>query len=117
MSQPGPEVDNRELRDELARVMGWRFEGPPKWRHRLWFKDDPLPGHPGDMEHHVPNTLDSAAACLPEGAWQCNDFWWFWFPPMSPVTKPGAQVRRTGDEIADRFALALAAMKAKEGKA
>ena len=116
--------DNREVRDKLARAMGWAYssdyghvleEGSTAKLPRIfldaWNSD----------QHPIPNTLDSAAACLREG--------WIWrrefaTDPHHPELglmliwsthhdKHGmVWLRDTGDELADRFALALASWEA-----
>jgi hypothetical protein len=107
-------TDNRELRDELARVLGWKQhpEIPRVWWGPAQTFDDE-----GTATHPIPNTLDAAAACLPEGWtwWKVAGAWLSCVPGKADEGK-AVEVPDTGDEIADRFALALAAHKAKESR-
>ncbi len=116
-------ADNREVRDELAKLMGWRPVGPTNqiaFSHWVNDRGDPYQDPDGFLgSHPIPNTLDSADAAMPEG--------WDWVRvPLPPF--PGKQVFHwyatnstfsvevpdTGDRKADLFALALAARKAQE---
>lgn len=99
---------NEELRDWLARDMGWTFRSA--CGNHWWEQSE---GDPGTENHPIPNTLDAAAAAMPEG--------WDWWKSSSEYLAQAAgtdfvRVRSTGDEITDRFRLAvLCHMAGKKG--
>ena len=70
-----------------------------------------------DCGHPIPDTLDSAAACLREGwCWERTSYQW----KARSIQRPRGEdtvlwdvfVPDTQDELADRFALALASWEA-----
>ena len=107
--------DNREVRDELAMLMGWKkeFHQYPGEPGEYGWRGGPNNGfqwsHPaGD------DTIDSAAACLPEEYMFCYSP--NWASTYNGNTDETIRVARTGDEKADRFQLALLAWRAMKGK-
>lgn len=106
---------NDELRDWLAE------SGDPS---NQWKKKDGRWFHPrfhrqgcGQKRHPIPNTLDAAAAALPEGV-----DWYRDLPQMGRMRNYGAVVGDqliactpvTDDERTDRFRLAVLCIMAKE---
>lgn len=98
-----------QVRDRIAQEHGWTFDpSDSSWaipRGEMRFPGSRYGDHP------IPNTLDSAAKCLPEGwKWGIDadgeDEWWYALPPgwdgEEYQTCP-----RTKDERNDRFKLAL----------
>ena len=108
-------MDNQEVRDELARLMGWThtrstdpaIEGcPPCWEHtdgRRLFHG----------AHPVPNTMDAADAAMPDG-WDWERFRMADTNLMWEATCGArrATVLDTGNKKTDLFNLALASRKA-----
>lgn len=109
---------NEELRDWLARRLGWEpFAG--SWAH--------YSGHNYDTfnaigDHPFPNTIDAAAKCLPEGwKWTIEPDYdascfetrgerWAGYGPNDEEV----YADRTTDEATDRFRLAAKAIQAME---
>lgn len=98
-----------QVRDEIARLDGWTLE-----EDGMWYKAGEWPR----KEHPFPPTLDGAASALPKG-WE-----WTLAYHYDGVKRWAAQDKNcrntqmkanTGNEIYDRYALALAAMKAERG--
>lgn len=107
---------NQAVRDRLAGMMGWEYklciDPAVEGSMRAWTDGKAILfyGH-----HPIPNTLDSAAACLPPK--------WRWFREpyrignviwVACTESKTVRVPDTGDEKADRFALAEAAKGARE---
>jgi len=66
--------------------------------------------------HPFPPTLDGAAKALPEGVyWTRNGEGWFTY--INNTFTPLATTADTGDEIHDRYRLAMEARKAMKGAA
>ena len=105
---------NEQLRDWLAERQGWKLECfvDDKSRRKtspLWCRGNVALG---DNEHIIPNTIDAAAKCLPEG-----DIVEMTQSVVSALrTKDGSRVfvPRTADERTDRFRLAVKAIRAME---
>ena len=103
------DATNEELRDWLAIKLGWTRNDDGSWgfvnKHgkvSKWSWDP------------IPNTIDAAAKCLPEGwKWDTGTFVWAAWKPGGHMV----QVDRTADEATDRFRLAVKAIMAmEEGK-
>lgn len=114
---------NRVLRDELAGLMpqGWtQIDSSANVTFSHWVdkNGDPCLDAECEFVHPIPNDLTTAAACLPDG--------WYWIRRhidnvLTWTGCPGPalggindirHVTDTGNEISDRFALALACRKA-----
>ena len=96
-------MTTQQVRDELAKMMGWMLtrEGGDTWRH----KD---PTRPWSL-HPIPDTIESALACLPEGlSWRRYGGVFYAFDDGGDEI----EVPDTGNVKADLFNLALAAQKA-----
>jgi hypothetical protein len=99
-----------QCRDKLAEMEGWKKKHE-RWYHPVWHKLGS-----GQKRHPIPATLDAAAAAMPEGWWWERDkrrkVW-----RIGPVGTDAWQkcLEDTGDEIADRFNIALLARE--KGKA
>lgn len=112
--------DNIEIRDKLAEAepRRWRrVPSSPTISFEHWIDQHGQPSldiSDGEPTHPIPNTIDGAAACLREGwEWQRyydagRSLWWVAVPPR-PIGCEHVRVPDTGDEKADRFALAFAA--------
>ena len=101
------DATNEELRDWLANRNGYtKIEG-------LWYRQSSVYGDGSEL-HPIPNTIDAAAKCLPEGwKWDTGTFVWAAWKPGGHMV----QVDRTADEATDRFRLAVKAIMAmEEGK-
>lgn len=113
--------DNTEVRDRLAAMMGFvKFSASDTIAYEHWLDSDGCPVMDGDdglPAHPIENSLDSAAACLPK------DWTWarwgdgVWIAQKHGVgNRPMVEVVDTGDELADRFALAEAVHRAEGEK-
>jgi len=101
--------DTTAVRDELARMMGFvKAEDDEGYE---WYDKD---GKLFDDDHPIEDTLDSAAACMPEGwGWNKVHGWFAAYKIGRPSGgKNNVCVPDTGDEKLDRFNLALAARRA-----
>lgn len=99
-------MTTQEIRDELARMDGWEPVD------HGWMND-----HECVNDHPHPATLDGAAAAMPEGVkWSKHGTYGrarcATYRAYAANNKMLAMVLDTGDEIHDRYALALAARKA-----
>lgn len=101
-----------EIRDEMARMDGYRDAcgGGALWTDASVNSSRLFP-------HPYPNTLDAAAAALPEGWWWTKEAedgekirWYAFNPRYSFVSVPD-----TGNEIDDRHRLAYEAKVAMKG--
>lgn len=108
-----------EVRDALAGADGWNTynEGVPDdgARHVSWWRytlDAVHGGRTWCKSHPHPATLDGAAAALPEGWtwWKVTAEW-----AAQAAHSPMIYIPDTGDEIADRYRLALACRLAEKG--
>lgn len=115
-------MTNEEVRDDLARLAGWRIFNMPSGP-KLYL----APGKPDDadcqVDHPMPPTLDGANAAIPRG-WR----WQRWGPYYSarcvhpqamirmPVESRLVEVNDTGNPVHDLYALALACVRAGEAK-
>jgi len=102
-----------ECRDWLAADEGWKRKGD-RWKHPVWHKLGS-----GQKRHHIPATLDAAAAAMPEGWWWLKSdlsfFETWWLAGRKALYE--IKIRSTGNELADRFNLAvLVREKIKENK-
>jgi len=129
-----------ELRDWLAERRGWKlvtsgtffgtnsdgskfpWRPTPDWP--LWHLDKKELRE--GSNHPIPATLDAAAAAMPDGwTWEraieleadCELFW-LGYPKNITRRCPERLVRLldTGDEIRDRYAMAVACIQAQEAK-
>ena len=103
---------NEELRDWLANKQGWNKTGPVSW-HQSSRGDDGATSSWCANCHPIPNTIDAAAKCLPEG-------WKLLIHELTMKAYRGlwatfVTVDRTSDEATDRFRLAVKAIMAMEG--
>lgn len=104
-------MTTQEIRDELARMDGFTRHEPPGGGDPYWTHEssrDPFYADPH------PATRDGAAAAMPEG-WTWGRGWNVlrWIATKTGTCwADGVQVPDTGDEIHDRYSLALAARKA-----
>jgi len=97
-----------EVRDELARMDGWRqalrhrhASGVEQW---CWERD----GGDESFDHPHPATLDGAAAAFPKDWTWTRDPSWYGWPPGIRSHWNAVSVPDTGDEVLDRYRLALA---------
>lgn len=107
---------NEMTLDEVRDFLMWRDGWSHVLRHRhasgadqwCWERDN------GDetFDHPHPATLDGAAAALPEGWtwWKVTAEW-----AAQAAHSPMIYIPDTGDEIADRYRLALACRLAEKG--
>lgn len=124
---------NQVLRDELAGMMGWT-RNPEKDQRRggqdyeCWVKGGDAcwehTEHDSFLTHPIPNNLTTAVACLPDEwrwlRWMLQGKWCWTALRQGHISSNiqdwvrdgGVTVPDTNDEIADRFALALACRKA-----
>lgn len=110
--------DNTEVRDELARLAGWRFvQSTDTAAFPHWVNDDGSPCLDAESEyvHPIPNTLDEAAKLHSDWGW--NEVV---FAPggrratASAYRKSTTGMRTSGfqlDEKAARFCVRLAVEK------
>jgi len=115
-----------ELRDELAREMGYRLIEPTATiGYMHWVDAEGWPvfneaSEPmSDHECPIPATLDGAAAAMPEGfKWSKHGTYGrarcATYRAYAANNKMLAMVPDTGNEVHDRYSLALAARKAQE---
>lgn len=91
-----------EVRDELARMDGWNKR--PSNNGILWYANNGA----WTYFHPHPATLDGAAAALPEGwSWIRGGNRWSGIHPGSVFSWKDTRVPDTGDELLDRYRLAL----------
>jgi hypothetical protein len=108
---------NEELRDWLAIRQGWTRTGTTSWRHTS--RDDDGATSTWCANYHpIPNTIDAAHDCFPDGwAWYCTEIEWKAHPIPTISATNAVCVDRTADEATDRFRLAVKAIMAmEEGK-
>jgi hypothetical protein len=107
--------ENTEVRDELARLAGWRFvqfTSTASFPHWIVADDDEYPclDAEGEYVHPIPNTLDEAAKI--GGDWMVRVYVNQHGVTIAHATNDDAVFERTGDtELAARFALRLAVEK------
>jgi len=122
-------MDHLACRDWLAQWKGWKSNGC-YWQHETLAPHMYFPGSRyGD--HPIPDTLDAAAACLPDKLlwWkQCKlaagssatdasfvyeEWQWYWCAAKPGSTHRAVKIPATDDEKLDRFRLAILAISAK----
>lgn len=101
----------KELRDWLAYQDGWEYIKGEKYEG-WWSHETKDPLHIG--EHPFPETRDGAALALPEGwTWWRTDKRWGAYGPYGTFFYESTD--DTGDEIEDRYRLAVLCVMAEKG--
>lgn len=117
-------MTTEQLRDWLARDGGWTITSVPLLHrdgtYEVWVSPAGEVGHiniGNPQACPTPDTLDAAAAAMPEGWWWEKCYGMYAAVPNGGVLKcHGIMADDTGDEKHDRFLLAVLARIAQKGE-